>query len=339
MGADPFINETELKSFMSKAGKVFVLVDENTRRYCLPHFERLFGVSHVVLETDSGESCKTLNRAEALWKSLFQYEADCHSLLINLGGGMICDLGGFVASCYKRGIATVNVPTTLLAMVDAAIGGKTAVDFWGVKNQIGTFHFPQGVFLCDEFLDTLPRRELLSGWAEMIKYGYVAYPELLHADFDAYKRHILQAAEIKHGIVAKDPYEEGLRKILNFGHTIGHAVESRFLQADRPLLHGEAVAMGMYAALWLSVQYCGLSREILDDYGRFFQRYFSHAFRSISEEDMNAMVALTSSDKKNRSGAVRFVLLKALAQPVVDVEVPPKEIKSALLELQKIMRI
>ncbi len=339
MNANPFLTVAELKTVLSEASQVFVLVDDNTRRCCLPLFERLCGVSYVLLETPSGESHKSLREAEALWKALLTHHADRNSVMVNLGGGVVSDLGGFVASCYQRGIGYVNVPTTLLAMIDAAIGGKTAIDFEGLKNQIGSFYFPKGAFLCPDFLKTLPQRERLSGLAEMIKYGYIAQPDLLDADTGNYVLHIQEAAMVKWRVVNEDPYEQGRRKILNFGHTLGHAIESRSMHTDQPLLHGEAVALGMYAALWLSVRLCGLAPEVLDAYRDIFRRDFASVRCGFNEGYLEAIAALASCDKKNRDGEVRFVLLKALGQPVIDVAVDAETIKSALLELQKFMKI
>lgn len=339
MNANPFLTAAELTKVLSEASQVFVLVDDNTRRCCLPLFERLCGVSYVLLEIPAGESHKNLHEAEVLWKALLTHHADRNSVMVNLGGGVVGDLGGFVASCYQRGIGYINVPTTLLAMIDAAIGGKTAIDFEGLKNQIGSFYFPKGVFLCPDFLKTLPQRERLSGLAEMIKYGYIAHPDLLDADTGNYVLHIQEAAMVKWRVVNEDPYEQGRRKILNFGHTLGHAIESWMLNTDKPLSHGEAVALGMYAALWLSVRLCGLAPEVLDAYWDIFRRNFASAKRSFTETDLDAIAALTLCDKKNRNGAVQFVLLKALGQPIIDVAVDMETVKLALFELQKLMKI
>lgn len=339
MTTDPFLTATELKMALSDASQVFVLVDDNTHHCCLPLYERLFGTSFILLETPSGETHKTLHEATALWRSLLGHKANRHALLVNLGGGVVSDLGGFVASCYQRGISYVNVPTTLLAMIDAAIGGKTAIDFEGMKNQIGAFHFPKSVFLCPDFLMTLPQREVRSGLAELIKYGYIAHPDLLEADGNNYVSHIREAAMVKWRIVSEDPHEHGFRKVLNFGHTLGHAIESHFMNTKTPLLHGEAVALGMYGALWLSVRLCGLAPDVFETYRGIFLRNFTSLACRFTDKDLEAITTLTLCDKKNRDGEVRFVLLKAITQPVIDVAVDKEAIKLALLELQNLMKI
>ena len=254
-------------SILSKASQVFILTDENVALFWLPevaHWLRCDSAVDIIIKP--GEQHKNLQTVQRIWKTLMKHHADRNALLINLGGGVITDLGGFAASTYKRGIKFINIPTTLLAMVDAAIGGKTGIDLGGAKNQIGTFAEAEDVLADPVFVSTLPRREILSGMAEMLKYGFIADDNLLEINFDNYQDYILCAGEIKREIVAKDPKEAGLRKILNFGHTLGHAIESHCLTSEYPLLHGEAVALGMAGALWLSVKNCGLDEQGLKDY-------------------------------------------------------------------------
>jgi 3-dehydroquinate synthase len=259
-----------------------------------------------------------------------KHHADRQAVMVNLGGGVITDLGGFAASCYQRGIRFVNVPTTLLAMVDAAIGGKTGVDFGGCKNQIGTFAEPIEVWISPIYLSTLPQREILSGVAEMMKYGFIVHPTMLKVNSDNYQEYLLAAGKLKREIVAKDYKEQGLRKVLNFGHTLGHAIESHCFTKDEPLLHGEAVALGMGAALWLSVQLCHLDEKVLRDYERQLPTLLSEAETSLDAADVEPVMQYLAHDKKNKDGKEQFVLIEAPGQPVLDVEVAPEKIREAL---------
>lgn len=259
-----------------------------------------------------------------------KHHADRNALLINLGGGVITDLGGFAASTYKRGIKFINIPTTLLGMIDAAIGGKTGIDFGGGKNQIGTFAEAEEVVIDPVFLTTLPQRELLSGMAEMLKYGFIADANLLKSNLENYQQFISRCGEIKSEIVAQDPTEKDLRKVLNFGHTLGHAIESHCLTTDHPLLHGEAVALGMAAALWLSVKQCGLDKKVLKEYETQLPQLLSEAELNLTEADMDSILAYLVLDKKNKGEKPQFVLLEAVGKPVWDVEVDYDTIKRSL---------
>lgn len=259
-----------------------------------------------------------------------KHHADRNALLINLGGGVITDLGGFAASTYKRGIKFINIPTTLLAMVDAAIGGKTGIDFGGAKNQIGTFAEAEEVLVDRVFLSTLPQRELLSGMAEMLKYGFIADANLLKSNLENYQQFISRCGEIKSEIVAQDLTEKGLRKVLNFGHTLGHAIESHCLTTDYPLLHGEAVALGMAAALWLSVKQCGLDKKVLLNYEKQLPMLLSEAELNLTKADMDSILAYLVLDKKNKGEKPQFVLLEAIGKPVRDVEVNAEDVRDAL---------
>jgi 3-dehydroquinate synthase len=278
----------------------------------------------------AGEQHKNLQTVQRIWKTLMKHHADRNAWIINLGGGVITDLGGFVASTYKRGIRFINVPTTLLAMVDAAIGGKTGIDFGGAKNQIGTFAEAEAVLVDPVFLSTLPRREILSGMVEMLKYGFIADAKLLGINLENYQDFILRAGEIKREIVKEDPHENGLRKILNFGHTLGHAIESHSLTTDQPLLHGEAVAMGMCAALWLSVKQLGLDKKVLQNFEKQLPMLLAEADVALSETDIEPIMSYLAHDKKNKGEKPQFVLLEAVGKPVWNVEVEPEAIKTAL---------
>ena len=329
-----FFSSSELRDLIARYSQVFILTDEEVARFWLPefcHWMDCNGTREIVLR--SGEEMKTLKTAQMIWEKLLKYQADRHALLVNLGGGVISDLGGFVASCYKRGVDFVNVPTTLLAMVDAAIGGKNGVDFQGYKNQIGTFAMPLGVWICPTFLKTLPPREVHSGWAEMMKYGFIKDEELLNTNNDNYTHYIQQCAEIKSDIVAEDPYEKGPRKVLNFGHTLGHALEAHFADSNVPLTHGEAVAYGMWAALWLSCRQCGLSEEVLADYEPKMEWLLSKSSSLIEEADADAIIHYLSQDKKNESGEPRFVLLEEVGKPIIGQAVPMSLLKEVVREL------
>ena len=321
----------KLKNNISTASRVFILTDENVAPFWLPETEYWLNSENAIeIVLKAGERHKNLQTVQRIWKTLMKHCADRNALLINLGGGVITDLGGFAASTYKRGIKFINIPTTLLAMVDAAIGGKTGIDFGGGKNQIGTFAEAEEVIIDPVFLSTLPRRELLSGLAEMLKYGFISDANLLNTNLENYQDFILRCGEIKRGIVAHDPTEKGLRKVLNFGHTIGHAIESHCLTTIHPLLHGEAVAMGMAAALWLSVKQCGLEKKVLNNYEKQLPILLSEAEMNLTDADEEYILSYLALDKKNKGEQSQFVLLEAVGKPVWDVEVDTEEVRSAL---------
>lgn len=307
---------------------IFVLVDSNTEQYCLPTFLSLAKLPETleVISIEAGEEHKNLDTCMGVWESLSELGADRKSLLINLGGGVVTDLGGFVASTFKRGIDFINIPTTLLSMVDASVGGKTGVDLGPLKNQIGVINSPQMVIVDTHFLETLPGEEYRSGYAEMLKHGLIRdkkYWEIL-ADYSALNttdlnNYIHHSVSIKNEVVTADPYEDGLRKILNFGHTLGHAVESFFLTEENKttLLHGEAIAIGMVLEAFLSTKLCGLPLEDCDFIKATFKAIYPHV--EISKHDVEAILALLIYDKKNSHGKVKFVLLEAIGVPVLDI--------------------
>ena len=317
---------------MKEKKQFFILTDENIAPFWLPevaYWLRCDPAIDIIIK--AGEQYKTLQTVQRIWKTLLKHHADRNALLVNLGGGVITDLGGFAASTYKRGIKFINIPTTLLGMIDAAIGGKTGIDFGGGKNSIGTFAMADEVIIDPVFLTTLPQRELLSGLAEMLKYGFIADANLLNVNIENYQQYIDHCAGIKRKIVSQDPTEKGLRKILNFGHTIGHAIESHCLTTDYPLLHGEAVALGMGAALWLSVKQCGLDKTVLQDYEKQLPMLLSEVEVNLTEADVDPILANLSFDKKNKGERSQFVLLEAVGKPVWDLEVEPKLIRDALI--------
>lgn len=321
----------KLKQTIAEASKVFILTDENVAPFWLLEVVYWLHCDPAVdIIIKAGEEHKNLQTVQRIWKTMLKHHADRNALIVNLGGGVITDLGGFAASTYKRGIKFINIPTTLLAMVDAAIGGKTGIDFGGGKNQIGTFAEAEEVIIDPVFLSTLPRRELLSGLAEMLKYGFISDANLLNTNLENYQDYILRCGEIKRGIVAHDPTEKGLRKVLNFGHTIGHAIESHCLTTIHPLLHGEAVAMGMAAALWLSVKQCSLDKKVLKNYEKQLHTLLSEAEINLTDADEEYILSYLALDKKNKGEQPQFVLLEAVGKPVWDVEVDAEEVRSAL---------
>ena len=330
-GLDPQSPRRDALALIAEASQVFMLTDKTVASLWLSSTKRWLGCEDAVeIVVEPGEENKNLQTVRQVWENLIQLHADRNALLINLGGGVVTDLGGFAASTYKRGIKFINIPTTLLAMVDAAIGGKTGIDFGGGKNQIGTFAEPEALLVDPMFLDTLPKRELLSGLTEMLKYGFVAESNLLNVNLENYKQYIARCGEIKQGIVAHDPTEKGLRKVLNFGHTIGHAVESYCLTTECPLSHGEAVALGMAATLWLSVKLCGLAERVLIDYEKRLPMLLSEAELNLTKAGMVSIMEYLAFDKKNKGGQPQFVLLESIGKPVWDVEIEPEAVRRVL---------
>ncbi len=321
----------KLKQIFDKTSKVFILTDENVAPFWLPEVEYWLNCKNAVeIVIKAGEQHKNLQTVQRIWRTLMKHHADRNALLINLGGGVVTDLGGFAASTYKRGIKFVNVPTTLLAMVDAAIGGKTGIDFGDGKNQIGTFAEAEEVIIDPVFLETLPQREICSGLAEMLKYGFVADSNLLNVSLENYQQYITHCGEIKREIVMQDPTEKGLRKVLNFGHTLGHAIESHCLTTDYPLLHGEAVALGVLGALWLSVRQCGLDEKVLQDFESQLPMLLSEVEISLSESEIEPIFGYLVHDKKNKDEKPQFVLLEAVGKPVWDMEIEPNLVEESL---------
>lgn len=321
----------KLKQIFDKASKVFILTDENVAQFWLPEIEYWLNCKNAVeIVIKAGEQHKNLQTVQRIWRTLMKQHADRNVLLINLGGGVVTDLGGFAASTYKRGIKFINIPTTLLAMVDAAIGGKTGIDFGDGKNQIGTFAEAEEVIIDPVFLETLPQREICSGLAEMLKYGFVADSNLLNVNLENYQQYITHCGEIKREIVMQDPTEKDLRKVLNFGHTLGHAIESHCLTTDYPLLHGEAVALGMLGALWLSVRQCGLDEKVLQDFESQLPMLLSETEASLSGSVIEPILGYLVHDKKNKGEKPQFVLLEAVGKPVLDVEIEPNLVEESL---------
>ncbi len=315
--------------------KIFILVDDQTNKYCLPIFKNNFQDDFITLEINSGEKSKTIDTVQTLWQELTDLGADRKSVFINLGGGVVTDLGGFVALTFKRGIKYINIPTTLLGMVDAAIGGKTGVDFNGLKNQIGIISPAEMVLIDPSFLKTLPEREIKSGMAEVYKYSLIAaIPEwrLIKESkpLQIQNEVIYAAAMVKQKIVLQDPNENGLRKTLNYGHTLGHAIETLFLSksAEEQLLHGEAIAIGTIMATYLSYIKLDFPKTDLDEITDFFIQHYPKI--SLDQNDMVQIFENLKHDKKNQNGQINFVLLEKIGRPIWDVKVTDDEILEAI---------
>jgi 3-dehydroquinate synthase len=302
-----------------KPSSVFILVDSNTKKFCLPVFLHAnFNLSSSnVIEIEAGEKQKTFSSCEKIINHLIENNADRKSLILNVGGGVICDIGAFVASVYKRGITFINVPTTLLSMVDASIGGKNGINFSGIKNLIGTFRNPHAVIIHPDFLDTLSDREKRSGYAEIIKHGLISKLDFLFADsFPISSNQITEvindSINFKLKITSADFYDTDKRAMLNFGHTIGHALESFSLTQNNPLLHGEAVAAGMIAELFLSCKLAGFPEQEMSSSIQLIRNTFSELKINATTEDLFPFLF---SDKKNQSDQIGFSLLHSIGNP------------------------
>lgn len=323
---------------------VTVVTDSNVERLVLPLFasSQTLAASRLAVIAP-GEDHKDLDSVVAIWNTLEAAKASRRSLAVNIGGGLVTDTGGFAAATYKRGIATLNVPTTLLGAVDAATGGKTGINFNGLKNEIGAFHIPRRVIISARPLKTLPHREILSGYAEMVKTALIAdaplYENLLHVqdvldDENRLEDAMKRCVEIKEEVVAADPKEQGLRKILNFGHTAGHAFESLAIERHAGVAHGEAVAHGMLVALILSHIQLGFPSREVQRYASAFLKPFYPALR-VDCNDIPQLIEIMGRDKKNTAaGRVNFTLLRAVGEPLTDCTPDHK----ALLEAIEIYR-
>lgn len=310
--------------------QIFVLVDSNTEQHCWPLIrEYLQDYAPILLKIPPGEKYKNWEQCHHLWTQMLD-KGDRKSLLINLGGGVICDLGAFSAAVFLRGIDFIHVPTTLLAAIDAGIGGKNGLDFAGFKNMIGTYTEPQILLLDPAFLETLPSRQLYSGLAEAIKHSLLVSEEHFWATGEILRnpqkidfQWLLDQGEIKRSIVREDPLDKGNRKALNLGHTLGHALESHLLGSEREILHGEAVLWGLWAESILAEKVLGLSPLIPQRLAQILQEHYS--LPKISKQDLLALKKWVEKDKKNQNGKTLWVLLKAPGQWVTDLEVPEWE--------------
>lgn len=319
----------------AKYSKVIVIADSNTRKHCYPIIKPVLG-QHKLVTVPSGEKHKTLSTCEVIWDAMTAAELDRHALVINIGGGVIGDMGGFCAAVYKRGIDFVQIPTTLLSQVDASVGGKLGIDFHGFKNHLGVFNIPKSVLIDPVFLKTLPEREIRSGFAEIIKHCLIADGEkwkvIKQKDFEEqnWADLIAHSVKIKEAIVNQDPTEKGLRKILNFGHTLGHAVETLFLaKGDKErLFHGEAIAVGMIMEAYLSFKRGMIDKTTLVDIEEFI--FTTYGKVEIKETEVEPIIALTRQDKKNRGSEVRFSLLEGAGKCGYDIAVSVSEMRKAI---------
>jgi len=322
--------------------KFFVLVDENTKQHCLPIILESFPVKHQAIIINQGERNKTLDTCQTIWQSLTNTNADRHALLINLGGGVICDMGGFCARIYKRGIKFWNIPTTLLSQVDASVGGKLGVDFGVYKNHLGLFSEPDKVIVDSVFLASLPQDEIISGYAEIIKHALISdrkmFNELIDQNIENinWTSWVPRSVAIKKSIVDHDPFEKGLRKVLNFGHTIGHAIESHYLGTGVALKHGEAIAIGMLTETNISVEKNLLPKEE----GELIITFLLDTFPKIRIDDsaIDRITKITLQDKKNKNGSIKAVLLSTIGKAVFDVEISENEIKKSLVYYNRLIK-
>ncbi len=325
------------KRLLKDFPRIIILLDENVKEHCLPVFKSFIpevSISGVIC-IKSGEDKKNLDQARYIWDELTKMNVDKDALLINLGGGVVSDIGGFAAATFKRGIPFINYPTTLLGMVDAAIGGKTGVDFIGFKNQVGLFIDPRSVVIDPVFLKTLDEKQWQSGFAEVLKYGLIIDRELWKilrgkkiSDIDNWNEIIMKAARDKIDIVKSDFLEKGIRKNLNFGHTIGHSFESYFLKKDKPITHGQAIAAGMICETWLSQKIYDFEDECLEEIVNMFDINFDRL--DISEDIIPTLLDLMRQDKKVRKGKLKFSLLRKIGKAIHHVEISPEQVVGSL---------
>lgn len=337
MQAETDFNKLQLL-LKGSSEKHFVLCDHNTYRHCYDLFCNQLGFTIEPIIIDAGESIKNLNTCEFVWQTLIHQHAGKGTILINLGGGVVSDIGGFAAATYKRGIKYVNVPTSLLAMVDAASGGKTGVNFKHYKNMIGLIQQAEMVLIHAPFLKTLPQNHIKNGFAEMLKHALLNGSEDLHQlmsetnfDYLITENAILKSLTIKETIVAQDPTEKGLRKVLNLGHTLGHAIEYAAQELDKEIFHGEAVALGLIAALKLSVIKIQFNRAMAETMIAFIR----HHYETPNWLKSNHVIILNAvaQDKKNSHQQINMVLLKEIGQPVYDIACTVEEIEKVLAEI------
>lgn len=317
--------------------KLFLLADEHTAHLCKPLIADIKEINNATeIRIGAEDTNKTLESLAHVWKTLSDYGATRHSLLINLGGGMVTDLGGFAASTFKRGIPYINIPTTLLAMVDASVGGKTGINFNGLKNEIGVFSPARSVLIDTTFLKSLDIHNLLSGYAEMLKHGIISttshWAELLNFDMENidYKHLqelVSQSVQIKENIVAKDPYEKGVRKALNLGHTVGHAFESLALETNHPVLHGYAVAWGMVCELYFSHLKVGFPKDKLRQTIQFIQSHYG--VMTFDCKQYERLYEFMTHDKKNTSGIINFTLMGEIG----DIRINQSATKDEIFEM------
>ena len=318
--------------------RIFVLTDETTQQLCwlkIKNFKALKNSTPIIIKaTDTHKNLDTLSQ---VWQALSNGGATRHSLMINLGGGMVTDLGGFAASTFKRGIDFINIPTTLLAMVDASVGGKTGINFGGLKNEIGVFSDSRFVIINTQFLDTLDHDNICSGYAEMLKHGLISdehtWAELVTFDLDTpdlsqLQRMVAESIKVKERIVEADPHEHGIRKALNLGHTMGHAFESFAMRRGTPILHGYAVAYGLISELYMSARKTAFPTDRMHQTVRFIRE--NYGTFNITCDDYPTLIELMHHDKKNTSGIINFTLLGNVGDIRINQTANEEEIKEAL---------
>lgn len=318
--------------------RVFVLADRGIPPQTITAFTSGIPSSSVFV-IEGGESVKDIAFIQQIWQFLLQNKADRSSLLINIGGGAVCDAGAFAAATYKRGIDFVHVPSTLLSMVDASVGGKTGINFGSVKNTVGTFSMPVAVFIHNKFLESLPHREMLSGYAEIIKHGLVYDANHLHVVMEAFQNEqipglelIKESIAIKSTIVQNDPHEKGERQLLNFGHTIGHGIESYLSEKhNTSVLHGEAVALGMVAEMYISSEITGFPENITEKYSHSLRKLTQHI--TLSAKDFPAVIDKVGNDKKNQGNEIGVTLLQAEGKGIWGQTISESLIERALNRL------
>ena len=324
--------------------KVMIVVDENTKEHCLPQFIKQTQIENTaIILMSSGEESKNINSIQLLWKCMFDNGLTRKSLVINLGGGVIGDMGGFAAATYMRGIAFIQAPTTLLSMVDASIGGKLGIDFHQIKNSIGLFKEPNAVWVDSSFLHTLPHDELNSGMAEVIKHSLIADPDLwkkLRKNKEISLPELIKRnIQIKKEIVQNDSYEAGLRKILNYGHTVGHAIEAVMLDSKTPILHGYAVALGMIVENVISNKMGILTAKHRLKINTFLKAHYPcHPIR-MDKNQWSSMMDLMKQDKKNDFDRIKMSLISSPGSCSIDVTVTEELIEEALLESEIVVRV
>jgi 3-dehydroquinate synthase len=336
------LNDLLLKTYANS--KIVIIVDENTHDFCLEYiltsFDHLKDAEVMLLPV--GEENKVMEVCFQVWQALSDYQVGRKDLVINLGGGVVTDMGGFIAAIYKRGIDFVNIPTSLLGMVDASIGGKTGIDLGAFKNQLGVFKDPCTIYIDPVFLGTLPDVELLNGYAEMLKHGLIkdrdhwnTLKQVKSLDELINEQWIKDSVQIKFDIVKSDPFEKGERKLLNFGHTVGHAIEG-FLLDKEPIGHGHAVAIGMVAESYISYKQERLSKA---DYYE-IELILTDKFPLIhfEEEEISEIIQLTKNDKKNESNKINCTLLNKIGEGVINCEVKEEEIRNTLLYLNELTK-
>ena len=332
--------KADLQAFFASMSydKLFILTDTNTQEKCYPLIKDIPALQDTpVITVQAGDTHKDIEQVAYIWSRLSNEGASRNSLLVNLGGGMITDMGGFAGATFKRGLRTVNIPTTLMASVDAAVGGKTGINFNGLKNEVGSFYPPLCVFIDCDFLRTLDRDNILSGYAEMIKHGLISsmenYASVMLFDIDTMNYSYLnslvgQSVAVKERIVEEDPKEQGIRKALNFGHTIGHAFESLSFLKMRPILHGHAVAAGIVSELYLSHKLCGFPMEKLSQVVCYIKEYYPALFFDCTDYD--TLYELMTHDKKNEGGIINFTLLKNVGDVRINQSVTKEKILESL---------